>query len=129
MRTRASGEVHRDGFPPVEHQSHCYAVLQLLEEPARVQFLPLNGMRDLASVLISHACRAWRPYRLIWPRWEIFDCWVRGRNACRVSGAFPVQLESRVPVIVDGRKVGLPVRMYASTTGRMALHEFMTRLS
>ena len=44
---------------------------------------------------------------------------------CRVSGAFPVQLGSRVPVIVDGRRVGLPLRMYASPTGRMALHEFL----
>ena len=118
-------EVHRDGFPPVMHQSHCYAVLQLLEEPARVQYVPLNGMHDLPAVLLSHACRAWRPYRLVWPRSEVLDYWVRGRNVCRVSGAFPVQLGSRVPVIVDGRRVGLPLRMYASLTGRMALHEFL----
>ena len=114
------------GFPPDTYESHLYALLQLLEPTRRVQYSPIPNCHDLLDeVLVSHAASHWRPYDLCWPRDRVTDLLVRGRHTTLAAGAFPQSLTERVPLFVDGRHVGLPLRLYAAPQGHMPLHELL----
>ena len=74
----------------IQHVGHVYALLQLLEAPARVQFLPIPGSEHLLEqVILSHALRGWRPEDLVWPVEHVRDMAVRGRNVCLMTGKSP----------------------------------------
>ena len=114
------------GFPPDTYESHLYALLQLLEPARRVQYSPIPNCHDLLDeVLVSHAASHWRPYDLCWPRDRVTDLLVRGRHVTLAAGVFPQSLTERVPLFVDGRPVGLPLRLYAAPQGNMPLHELL----
>ena len=114
------------GFPPDTYESHLYALLQLLEPTRRVQYSPIPNCHDLLDeVLVSHAASHWRPYDLCWPRDRVTDLLVRGRHVTLAAGVFPQSLTERVPLFVDGRPVGLPLRLYAAPQGNMPLHELL----
>ena len=115
------------GFPVDFYASHTYALLQLLETTKRVQFSPMpnRSTEALESVLLSHALVSWRPYVWHWPAARVTDLIVRGQPTSLVGGAFPAGIASRAPLFVDGRNVGLHVRMYATQCGKMLLSELL----
>ena len=110
-----------EGFLPDVYHGRVYTLLQLLEPPARVQYSPSPGQDLLEQVVVSHALAAWRPYVLHWPNEPVHDLHVRGVATCLVAGAFPCELAGRVPLFVDGRRVGMPMRLYAAKQGHMCL--------
>ena len=113
------------GFSPEPLAGLTYSLLQLLEATKRVQYSPIPGHDALESVLVSHALASWRPYGLQWPPHRVTDHVVRGMPTCLVCGAFPEGVTSRFPLFVDGRRVGLPYRLYAAPVGDMLLSELL----
>ena len=116
------------GLPEEGRVGLVYGLLQLLEPPTKVHYSPGLGPRRRDEVLLSHASRDWGPYMPVWPQQPIRNFLLRGERVFQVAGAFPATLCGRVPIIVDGRLVDLPLRLYASKTGTMPFSAFLDHI-
>ena len=107
---------------------HQLGLAQPLCPLSVVQFDP-NGAPDVtATEVAAQIVRDWGPVTLRRPPTAARDVSVRGEHVHSVVGLFPRDLHSRVPVFVDGRKIGLPYEIYASMSGNMTLREFLCQI-
>ena len=81
--------------------------------------------QDLEEVLLTHALPSWRPYSPCWPSEAVQDHHLRGHSSCLVVGAWAAELVTRAPVVVDARREGFPLRLYASMVGHMELNNWL----
>ena len=93
-----------------------------------VEFNASGGLTEVAQELTTQIVRDWGPVRYHWPARPIADLLVRGGHVHRVVGIFPQRTQTRVPLFVDGRKLCLPVQLYASLQGCMPLSVFLDQI-
>ena len=114
-----------DGFPAEPAFQRRHGLFQPLESARLVQYAGQRGSDLLGQVLLSHAAPWISPLRLLWPRQQLQDVYVRSRPACAVAMAFPHSVTHYVPVLVDSRKVCFPIQVKATTMGTMTLDAFL----
>ena len=64
---RHLGDIGVYGFPEEDYRARRYGLLQVLQQPRAVDFLPIRGMEMLSSVVLSHSDSDFGPNGLHWP--------------------------------------------------------------
>ena len=108
-------DVELEGFPDDEDSPHQYVLVQPFHAAQCLTLQPVGLFQEESMFLFGHALDDLGPVKLYWPRRQPADARVRGCAMALVAGAFPARCESRVPIFLDARFLGLPLQIYGST--------------
>ena len=103
-------------------------MLQPLVVDKIVSYLGEQESPLFASVMLSHADKLARPLEMVRPHQVSRDVEIRGRPVRDLVGIFPAAHATRIPVFLDCRDLGHPLRLVAAQQGRQPLSAFLQQV-
>ena len=114
-----------EGPPDVAIDTGAFGLLQPLVVD---KIVPYSGEQEsplFASVMLSHADMLARPLEVVRPLQASLDVEIRGRPIRDLVGVFPAAHATHIPVFLDCRDLGHPLRLVAAQQGHQPLFAFL----
>ena len=117
-----------EGPPDEAIHTGAFGLLQPLVTDKIVSYAGEQNSSVFASVMLSHADEVARNLEAIRPHQISTDVELRGRPVRDLVGVFPSDIATRVPVFLDCRDIGHPVRLVAAQQGCQPLAVFLQQV-